>query len=341
MRIAYCRFCRKNLEFEPRFHLLISTFRPMHQEPSAQGEGAGAAAAFAATALAPSDSPQTPLLAKRPLRILAADDLRINRELIRRLAEYFGYEAEIVENGAEALAALDRSSFDLILLDVQMPVMDGLDAAREIVRRQPDPARRPRILAVTASASAEDRETCLAAGMDDCLVKPISPRAFKACVDRQFSTTPPAHVPAGSVPQDARDEPLLIDFASLNASIPGLSPAQLAAMHRRMYRAVTSDFEAIWPRVVEAANSSDNGQLAAALHALKGCFSTLGWSRIAGRCAAGMHQARAQQFAEWSTFPGELQQLYAASAAEMERYLAAADGGESVAPAAKDEAGET
>jgi hypothetical protein len=85
-------------------------------------------------------------------------------------------------------------------------------------------------------------------------------------------------------------------------------------------------------------SNQDQARLAEALHALKGCFSTLGWSRLAGHSAAAMHRARAQQFAEWSILPDELQQLYAASTAEMTRYLAAAGTGEAGGPGPDDRA---
>ena len=162
----------------------------MHQELFTQVAGAGAGATAPAPATsAPGESPQPRPRARLPLHILAADDVRTNRSFIRQLAGYFGYEAELVENGAEVLAALGRGSFDLVLLDLHMPVMDGLEAAREIVRLQPDPSRRPRMVALTAEASADDRKACLAAGMDDCLVKPFSLNAFKACLARLFPET--------------------------------------------------------------------------------------------------------------------------------------------------------
>ena len=310
----------------------------MPDEPFTPVTGGGAAGTTPAAASSVSGKgPQPRSRARLPLRILAADDVRTNRGLIRLLMAHCGYEAEIVENGAEVLAALGRSSFDLILLDVQMPVMGGLEAAREIVRLHPEPGQRPRILALTANASADDRKACLAAGMDDCLSKPISLTAFRASIDRLFSEPPPDHAPASLTRQDTTGLPPVVDFAQLDAAIPGLSRPQLTAMYRRMHRAAASDFEAIWPRVLEAVSSRDQGRLAGELHALKGCFSTLGWSRIAGHCAAAMQRARAQQFAEWSTLPDELRQLYAASTAEMTRYLAAIASGESGAPAPDDE----
>jgi CheY-like chemotaxis protein len=271
------------------------------------------------------------------LRILAADDVRTNRELIRRLMAYFGYKAEVVENGAEVLAALSQCSFDLILLDVQMPVMDGLEAAREIVRLQPDPSRRPKMVATTAASAAEDRNACLAAGMDDCLDKPISPRAFEACITRLFTGKASAQ-PAAPLPVSlAIPIPLpLVDLLHLETAISGLSGAKLLAIQRRMHCAVIRDFETIWPRIIEAVSRQDQSQLAEALHALKGCFSAIGWNRIADRCAEALQRTHEQQFAEWSTFPDELQQLYAASTAEMTRHLASIEAPAGEVPASSD-----
>ena len=268
-------------------------------------------------------NPRSLLAARVPLRILAADDVRTNREFLRQLTAFFGYQAEIVENGAEVLDALNRRPFDLVLLDVQMPVMDGLEAAREVVRRQPDPGRRPKIVALTANSEAGDRKACLAAGMDDCLAKPISPRAFEACVVRLFKGTQPPATPA-PLPRAAPEVVALplVDFKHLEETMSGLSVTQLLAIQRRMHNAVTKDFDTIWPRITEAVAHQDQGQLAEATHALKGCFSALGWKRIAGRCAEALQQAHAQQFSSWATFPDELQRLYADSTAEMTRHLA-------------------
>lgn len=314
---------RKNLVFGPMLGMLIGR-RTMEKNPTERVAVSGDAAAVPASAAPRPAAHRRGLLAARvPLRILAADDVRTNREFLRQLTAFFGYQVEIVENGAEVLAALSRRSFDLVLLDVQMPVLDGLGAAREVVRLQPDPGRRPKIVALTGNSEAADQAACLAAGMDDCLPKPISPRTFEACVVRLFTETPysPPAMPlpapkAGIVPLP------LVDFNHLESTMSGLHGAQLVAIQRRMHRAVTKDFETIWPRVVEAVSHQDQGQLAEAVHALKGCFSALGWNRIARRCAEALQQAHAQQFTCWATFPDELQQLYADSKAEMTRYLA-------------------
>ena len=102
-----------------------------------------------------------------PLRILVAEDNVINQKVALLLLERLGYAADVAADGEETLAALRRQRYDVILMDVQMPGMDGVEAARHI--REEWPAEeRPRIIAVTASALQEDRETCLSAGMDDC-----------------------------------------------------------------------------------------------------------------------------------------------------------------------------
>ncbi|MBI2841325.1 MAG: response regulator [Acidobacteria bacterium] len=107
-----------------------------------------------------------------PLRILVAEDNTINQKLMFRLLSRLGYHADVAANGMEALESLRRQPYDVILMDVQMPEMDGTDAARAIINGWPTP-QRPRIVALTAAATKEDRDGCLAAGMDDYLSKPV------------------------------------------------------------------------------------------------------------------------------------------------------------------------
>jgi PAS domain S-box-containing protein len=109
---------------------------------------------------------------RHPLHILLAEDNAVNQKLAVRLLERLGYRADVAADGVEVLRALERQPYDVILMDVQMPEMDGLEATREIVGRWAE-EKRPRIIAMTANALAEDREACLAAGMDDYLAKPI------------------------------------------------------------------------------------------------------------------------------------------------------------------------
>jgi PAS domain S-box-containing protein len=120
------------------------------------------------------------LAGKHPLRILLAEDNAVNQKLAHRLLERMGYHADLAENGLEAIESLERSSYDLVLMDVQMPELDGLEASRRIRAQWPD--RPIRIVAMTANAMEGDRETCLAAGMDDYLTKPIRPSELAAAL---------------------------------------------------------------------------------------------------------------------------------------------------------------
>jgi CheY-like chemotaxis protein len=112
------------------------------------------------------------MAARLPLRILLAEDNTVNQKLVRRLLGQMGYQADVAGNGLEALAALERQHYDVVLMDVQMPEMDGLEASRQICRRWPPPER-PRLIALTANAMHGDRELCLEAGMDGYIGKPI------------------------------------------------------------------------------------------------------------------------------------------------------------------------
>ncbi|KPA11281.1 multi-sensor hybrid histidine kinase [Candidatus Magnetomorum sp. HK-1] len=107
-----------------------------------------------------------------PLKILIAEDNRVNQILAMRLLEEIGYSSDIVSNGLEVLEALNRQHYDLILMDMQMPEMDGIEATKEIMKNWPE-NKRPSIIALTANVLKDDRELCLEAGMNDFISKPI------------------------------------------------------------------------------------------------------------------------------------------------------------------------
>ena len=109
---------------------------------------------------------------RHPLRILLAEDNVVNQKLAMRLLAQMGYRADLASNGIEAIESVERQTYDVVLMDVQMPEMDGLEASRRISAAWPA-SERPRIVAMTANAMQGDREECIAAGMDDYVTKPI------------------------------------------------------------------------------------------------------------------------------------------------------------------------
>jgi len=120
---------------------------------------------------------------RRPLRLLLAEDNIINQKVATRILSQMGYRPDVVHNGVEVLEALERQKYDVILMDIQMPDMDGLEATRRI-RKEYTGARRPWIIAMTANAMDSDRKNCFEAGMDGYLSKPVRIEALEAELTR-------------------------------------------------------------------------------------------------------------------------------------------------------------
>jgi CheY-like chemotaxis protein len=120
---------------------------------------------------------------RRPLKILLAEDNLFNQKLALHLLKQMGYQPDLATNGLEAVQSLENRPYDVILMDVQMPEMDGLEASRQICARW-GREQRPHIIAMTANAMQGDREMCLEAGMDDYLSKPIRIAELAAALER-------------------------------------------------------------------------------------------------------------------------------------------------------------
>jgi PAS domain S-box-containing protein len=129
-----------------------------------------------------------------PLKVLLVEDNLVNQKVASRFLNRLGYTAEVASNGLEGFNAVQKTKFDLVLMDLQMPEMDGFTASREIRKKIPE-VEQPKIIALTANALQGDRELCLEAGMDDYLTKPVKLHDLSEAIRRQFSATPGETVP--------------------------------------------------------------------------------------------------------------------------------------------------
>jgi signal transduction histidine kinase/CheY-like chemotaxis protein len=213
-----------------------------------------------------------------PLRILVAEDNVVNQKVALLMLQRLGYAADVAADGEETLAALRRQPYDVILMDVQMPGMDGLEAARRIRDEWPE-KERPRIIAVTANALREDRETCLAAGMDDYLSKPVLLEDLRAALSRGAGSIlpPPVAVTSTNGDADAFD-PKYIDQLR-----------QLQAMTgQELVSPIIDRFLTEAPRRLAelrmALASKDNLSFSFIAHAFKGSGAQLGARRLAKIC---------------------------------------------------------
>jgi PAS domain S-box-containing protein len=148
---------------------IVAARRPANRSPAGGPEAptaGGATSDGAMSAAAPSKPPRS------PLRVLLAEDNKVNQRVALLMLDRLGYRADVAGNGIEAIQALRSAPYDLVLMDVQMPEMDGLEATRRI-RSEFPPDRQPVIFAMTANAMSDDRAMCLGAGMDDFMSKPF------------------------------------------------------------------------------------------------------------------------------------------------------------------------
>ncbi|HUO74701.1 MAG TPA: response regulator, partial [Solirubrobacteraceae bacterium] len=217
---------------------------------------------------------------RHPLRILLADDNTVNQQLALLLLESMGYRADVVANGVEAVEAVNRVPYDLVLMDVQMPELDGLEATRRI--RADGPSIQPRIVAMTANAMQGDREACLAAGMDDYLAKPIRPEALATAL--------------AATPNRAADRPkvTVLDPSAL-ARLQAIAPNAEA-----LARLVTSFLDngaGLIAKMAEAAGAGDAEALRRHSHTLKSNAASFGATELCEHCAALEARARAGDLA--------------------------------------------
>ncbi len=228
-----------------------------------------------------------------PLRILLAEDNVVNQKVALRLLGQMGYRADVAGNGLEAIEAIERQIYDVVLMDVQMPELDGFGASREINRRWPG-ERRPRIVAITANAMHGDRELCEAAGMDDYVVKPIRVEdlvaALERCQRRSDAATrsaPTAQI--GTTAPPAAPGPASID----PAAIQGLMATMGSKFIAELIDTFGEDTRGLIATLRRAVAAADLESFRRAAHSLKSTSETLGATGLGGMARELEGMARA------------------------------------------------
>ncbi len=257
------------------------------------------------------------------LRVLVAEDHPVNRMYLAALLERLGHQGHHVTNGLEAVQAMREQPFDLVLMDVHMPVMDGV-AATEAIRQLPPPASQVRIIALTADVFADTRERCLRAGIDEVITKPVSLQALTALLSRQFgtpATAPP--VPAlptpaepGAPPSPPREH-ALIDHAALAEVAELMGSGRSPALYGGFFEQAADTAH----RMREAMREADTESLKRAAHAVKGAALNLGLPALADAAATLSREGGTLSAAQLALAVQRYEELVAAT-----RSLCAAEG---------------
>jgi PAS domain S-box-containing protein len=211
--------------------------------------------------------------ARQPLRVLLAEDNPVNQEVALRLLERRGHSVIVAENGRQALTAIERHKFDLVLMDVQMPEMGGLEATQLIREKEKSTGGHLPILAMTAHAMQGDRERCIAAGMDGYLAKPIDPRSFLQTVEGISQRATQGETMAKEA--EARGE-----SGNGRRSLDAKALLEWFSGNRKLLRSIVKTFRDDCPRMMarirSALAANDANLLADGAHALKGSVGNFG-----------------------------------------------------------------
>jgi len=203
----------------------------------------------------------------RRARVLLVEDNAVNRRVATGLLARRGHDVIVAEDGREALARLEHDTFDLVLMDLQMPVMGGLEATAAIRERERTTGGHVRIVAMTAHALNSDRELCLAAGMDGYLSKPVDPQLLFAVVEQQKSAAPPQAEP--------ESQTKAFDVAALRQRLSGDD-----ALMSEVMEVFLEDLPNRLADIQDAVTSRDPVKLRAAAHALRGAAGNLSAGRL-------------------------------------------------------------
>ncbi|MDW8398912.1 MAG: ATP-binding protein [Acetobacteraceae bacterium] len=270
----------------PEMALRRAALAVLPAEPAADALAAALGFAFAlgAPAEAPADAPAAEA---RSLSVLVADDNKVNRRVVQRILESAGHRVTLVANGEEALDALEEARFDLVLMDLNMPVLDGIEAAK-LYQVQSLGRRRVPILALTADATPEARRRCLEAGMAGCLTKPITPASLLEAVRAHALAETPAAAagPVADIASHPRFRP---------SGLPALDEGALADLDalggpefvEGVVQEFLADAEGLLAELGRAAAAGDAAAFRAKAHALRSSAANVGARALGELCRVG------------------------------------------------------
>ena len=241
-------------------------------KPVRQSELFDCLATVMGRAAAPAPEPQTRRVARRG-RVLVAEDNEVNQLVATRTLESLGYVVDVVANGEEAVEAVFSRVYDAVLMDCQMPVMDGYQATAEIRRREA-PGRHVPIIALTAGAMQGDSEKCLAAGMDDYVAKPVPRDWLDATLSRWLDDGPLHAAVAG---KEVLDREVVEQLREIDDSGTGMR--NLAELFSRTALERSGELD-------RAVDEGDGDAIARMAHSLRGSSASFGGQRVAALCAA-------------------------------------------------------
>ncbi|SDN61217.1 hypothetical protein SAMN05192576_2527 [Nocardioides szechwanensis] len=254
--------------------------------------------------------------ARRRGRVLVVEDNEVNQLVAEGVLHGLGYEVHLADNGAAGVAAVadDYRGFDAILMDCQMPVMDGYDATRAIRAMQRGGTRTP-IIAMTAAAVAEERERCLAAGMDDFLAKPVDVALLGKTLAR-WAPSSPGHEEAEEAPPPAEpaESPAFVRLREL-IERDGIDPSLVVRIIERF----ESGALIVGATLGASVRAGDAGDVAAQAHSLKGSAANLGLTALAAVCSEIESEARAGRLPSDGTL-ATLDAEIRAAGAELEHF---------------------
>jgi CheY-like chemotaxis protein len=249
-------------------------------------------------------------------RILVAEDNPINQQVVQSLLGHLGAQVQVVDNGIEALQAVRQAHYDLVLMDCQMPQMDGFEATRRIRawEQQQGVSRRVRIVALTANALAGDREACLAAGMDDYLAKPVSGAALDAVLARHLGRRTrvrgaPERPADGPAAADGSASPLVFDPAVLE-NLPMVANGSKPDFARTMRELFATTTTKVLAEIEAAVAAGQRDAVLSRLHSLKSSSAQVGamaLSELAGTTERDLRQGGTLQ----AELPQQLRQAFA------------------------------